>query len=416
MGLPEDIKASYEINLPGGNTTSKPLYGLQAFTHLLVKRLNELQKHLSSTGKENYFLANLEFYFDRDSSMNKIIFTQDKMQDAVEAVKFKRAFLDVANEDVKAWEEGTRKQKWNDAQQYSYTQHLLLQYLLLIEGTEYGRTSFSDVIPDVMYENLSSALEQTIKEFIAPNTKSLSEAERLQALEEYGNTDVTQALERIRDQFLFQFAINNNNQLKTITLDNKKIKHSVTTEDGKFWDLVVPASTNNMFVTYGSGVFYRASSDKDNSYYVRVGFRNRGRSYFLDDSIFESGFSLNRVFNGTYFIYNQNLQGNVYTTGEFSEKKTFKVGQSAYVKYAGDLSYTKVREVKILKVEEIEVDVKNGDKKYQYKLTISTPSTDKIVDTSKIKPTINTKKLGTKIINKKPHLDEITESIPPILL
>jgi hypothetical protein len=111
MGIDENIKASYDIKLPGGNVATKSLYGLPAFTHLLVNRLNALAKHLSTTGKDNYFLSNLEFYFDSSSNMNKIIFTQDKMQDAVESSKFKRAFLELANEDIKAWEEGTRKQQ-----------------------------------------------------------------------------------------------------------------------------------------------------------------------------------------------------------------------------------------------------------------------------------------------------------------
>jgi hypothetical protein len=389
MGIDENIKASYDIKLPGGNVVTKSLYGLPAFTHLLVNRLNALAKHLSTTGKDNYFLSNLEFYFDSSSNMNKIIFTQDKMQDAVESSKFKRAFLELANEDIKAWEEGTRKQKWGEGQQYSYTQHLLLQYLMLVEGTDYGRTSFSDVIPDSMYEDLSWALEDTVKQFIAPNTKNLSEQERLAALEEYGNTNVTQALEKIKDQFILQFALNNNNQLKNLDIDKGKIKTSMFLEDGRYYDLIVPSTVRSNFIAYGSGVYYRSSFDKDNSYFTRVGFRNKGKVFFLSEEIFSNGFSLNKVFDGTYFIYSQNLQGNVYTSAEFKEKKPFKVGQPVYIKYAGDLTYTKVRKATITKVEEIE-----NEGKFQYKLTITTPTTSTIVDTAKISGLGNNSKLG----------------------
>jgi hypothetical protein len=260
---------------------------------------------------------------------------------------------------------------------------------MLVEGTDYGRTSFSDVIPDSMYEDLSWALEDTVKQFIAPNTKNLSEQERLAALEEYGNTDVTKALEKIKDQFILQFALNNNNQLKNLDIDKSKIKTSIFLEDGRYYDLVVPSTVKSNFITSGSGVYYRSSFDKDNSYFIRVGFRNKGKVFFLSEEIFSNGFSLNKLFNGTYFIYSQNLQGNVYTSGEFKEKKPFKVGQPVYVKYAGDITYTKVRQATVTKVEEIE-----NEGKFQYKLTITTPTTNTIVNTAKISGLSSDLKLG----------------------
>lgn len=303
--------------------SGKKLTGFKAFVYNLSQRVIEAQKKV-----DNPFLQNLQISYDRRNKINRLIFTSDKNQDPMEQIKFKKAFEKLSSLEARQAMGDTSKGP------YSKIQLDLIKYLVITSGTSFGRTNFSRVIPDPVYVKLSQSLDAILK-------KSLADSR---------SVDKSVFLEKLKDNFMLQFLLNNINLAPRV--DSRDLKRneddSLAGRDGGIiYNIAIKNKTHNpIFVARNYTLYYKIGKGEDYSYYRRVGKGNSLKSYQVPSKVINNGYDINKVFNERYMVPAVGLADPYRLHTTYTSLPQFKLpvgnGDIIYVHSASDLAFSEV--------------------------------------------------------------------------
>ncbi len=346
-GITLDFKnVSYEVKIDPTltHTDGKGFkkYGFKAWAMHLIDDLRELRKAYP----DNPFLNAVEFGFNKEEKMTTIVFTSDKSKTAMENLVYKHAFNQLNNETVLAWE---KKKGISHVpnQEFLDIQLRLFHYLLATQGTEFGRTSFSMVMPDRMYEVYSDVFQDHMKKTLDRN-------------------GISKFLEKLGDQFVLQFVTNNIPLLPSIRKDDPRVatdldyadftmhfglalKHTED-EDGNAKEY----KPKQFVARYGDAYIY-VGTENGYDLYQKISYKSGTKYYALPQKFINSdeSFQLSKVFNGTLILPKE--QGYEPLSGTYSTlanvKQVPRVGETIYLHSTSDMSYTNVEKYQVIAVE-----------------------------------------------------------------
>lgn len=316
---------------------------MKTWVNRLKNNINNLNAALAEAGIPNDFLKHIEFGKDRFSNSSTIIFTSDKMGDPQVEALFKQAFIDLGSDAVKAVEDQLASEgnyvKSHDTDsnnQYSNISLDLIKYLLISKGLDFGRTSYSMLLPDSFYSSLSDKLENEFDDYTGLD------------LENKENSN----LARLEGAFMLQFAINNSNLLTNIPTNDSSVYMSNNKEEvvinGKKYDLVLKGKNYPGFVTYKYGDKVRIYAKVEEiqstlegqenpsnfSAYRFVSYADYNNKIFLAQKTKNLGFDLNKVISAPIVMFDE-LEGNTYITED--NKDRLLRGTNIFVRDKSDI-------------------------------------------------------------------------------
>lgn len=314
----------------------KRIYGFKAWTTQLIRRLRDLKDKYQ---EHNEFLKALEFGWNEEYQEETIIFTSDKVSDPVQAQIYKHSFAQLSHSAFRKEDGSTAEQE------FSNIQLDLFKYLLLSRGTGFGRTSYSSMIPNRMYEALYQAMEPFYKELLLADDKMIASSEILNS---------------ISDQFLLQFIQNNPGFTASLDSQDPRIQRDEENDNklsgvhqGKVYNLKLKGNGPKVFKYFRSLYFKSFMDDEGNSYYQKFGNVTRNRYYYISREAIDRGFDPAKVFNGTPIlpvqVKNGGLKGRTYVTPT-NQPQQYKPGQIIYLRESYDIGLTELKQYRIEKV------------------------------------------------------------------
>jgi hypothetical protein len=302
---------SYSFDVSLSNTNIKD------WVANLKKDIIALREYLTDQGMPNAFLDSIEFSNDRSlSGATKLVFTAHKKNDPEVEAELKSAFNRLGSTEVKTAimllkrkqaQEGTAEYTPdpgiipNDIM-FSDISMRLIKYLVISKGLDFGRVSYSSLLPDSFYSAISKTIETEMDKFSTLDIKLKNSTEYL-----------NRSFLSLMDDFITQFAINNSSKLQSYT--NKDVVLVNSQEEGYMvsdgieyhYDLLVKSYNSPEFVTYKYGKQVRVYRkfkenvvDKDNAtnefptgkynMYRFIGYSNFNRHYTLYASNKNNGY------------------------------------------------------------------------------------------------------------------------------
>lgn len=330
--------------LAASDSKGKTQYGVKAWQVNLIRDLQELAKQMP----ENKFLSSLEYVWDNTNKITAIKFTSDKSKSGLESLIYKEGFSRLSGQAVRSWERGKGKET-TDEQEFTDIQLRLFHYLVATYGTEFGRTSYSMVIPDRMYEEYS----RVFTEYMKSTTKDGGAA----------------MLDKLRDQFLVQFVNNNSNLLPNIKAnDPRRVKDIDYTQfSNRFGLALTKSETPLQFVVSYKDVYTFIGTENNLDLYQKLSYKSAPKYYNFKDSVLDSGFDMSKVFQGRLILpKEQGFANGVYTTLN-NQKQVAKIGEVVQLHSTSDVSYTSDGLYTVTDV------IDKGEGAYEYKLSYLQP-------------------------------------------
>lgn len=343
MSLQFNNSKPYQIKidnaLAASDSKGKTQYGVKAWQLNLIRDLQELSKQMP----ENKFLSSLEYVWDNTNKITAIKFTSDKSKSGLESLIYKEGFKRLSSQTVRTWERGKGKET-TDEQEFTDIQLRLFHYLIATFGTEFGRTSYSMVIPDRMYEVYSSVFT----EYMQRTVKDAGEG----------------MLNKLKDQFLIQFVNNNSNLLPTIKADDSRLRKDMEDPTTRFaFTLKVGDAIPPRFVTHFKDVYTYIGNLGSYALYQKLSYKSAPKYYNFKDSVLETGFDMFKVFSGRLILpKEQGFANGVYTTLN-NQKQVARVGEIVQLHSTSDVSYTTDALYTVTDV------IDKGEGAYEYKLS-----------------------------------------------
>lgn len=344
----------FDLSIPEGYTSKpdkqgKTAYGFKGWSQDLIGKLQKLKKD----NPDNLFLSHLEFNYDRVYKERTIVFTSDKVSDPIQSLLFKQAFADLANPEFREGGESLDNK-------YSQLQVDLFKYLALSRGVGFGRTSYSTLIPDMMYKAFDSNA--------APLYKSL-------LLSDGKHVDESGILNSIYDQFLLQYLQNNPSKIKSLDNTDERIIRAEQTEEekkkegakaslggtfgnNKHYDLKLRKAAGK-FIKYYRHIYVlvheAAETIKDKveqvAYYQRVSRLKKNRYYTTNNRVLSNGFDITKAFNGTPVLPAQVPNGGLINEtlyiSPIGQAVKLDVGTIFYAKDQSDVGATNMKSYRV---------------------------------------------------------------------
>lgn len=379
--------AGYVIDMSLGDSKS-----MKDWVNDLKEDIISLRKYLREQGKPNKFLDSIEFSYDKNSKSVKIVFVAHKKNDPEVEAELKSAFEDLGNMYTKKaidllTEEQKNKAKTNKnikvykpeprtvppGNPYSDISIRLIKYLLVSKGLDFGRVSYSTLLPDSFYTAISETIETEMDEFTSLDFKPINGTEWL-----------NEKFVSIMDDFINQYAINNASKLKmydkkkVVLTDNQEEGYLPTENNFVHYDLLIKSREAPEFVTYKYGKetrvyrrFAQFAEDKATplSAYRFIGYSNFNRHYTLTVKNKRNGYYGKDLLN--YPIVR--LANEAATSFTYPNKSVpFKVGTQVITVSANTPGINNPRKVLITNAK-----VQENDVLYEVKVI-----SDGIIDTS----------------------------------
>lgn len=341
----------------------KNKFGFKAWSATLIDDLRELR----TLYPNNPFLNAIEFGYNKEEKVTTIVFTSDKSKTPMESLIYKFGFDQLNNEQIRAWE-ADRNINRNPDTEFTNIQLRLFHYMLVTQGTEFGRTSFSGVIPDRMYEEYSRVFNKHMAVTLDRNGES-------------------ELLGRLKEQFMLQFVTNNIDLLTPVKGDDPRLAKDLNYEDFPMHfglalkhDSTAEYDAKEYVSHYGDAYIFIGNYN-DHDLYQKVSYKSGVKYYSFPENLIDSTFDTAAVFNGTLILPKE--QGYDRTTGVYTTlpnpKQIPTEGEEVYLHSTSDVSYTQTEVYEITDVSFTESANKKGEAErvYKYKLRY-----DRFLDTT----------------------------------
>ncbi len=334
----------YQLKIDNALATSdskgKTRYGVKAWQLNLIRDLQELSKQMP----ENKFLSSLEYVWDNTNKITAIKFTSDKSKSGLESLIYKEGFRRLSNQTVRDWERNKGKNT-TDEQEFTDIQLRLFHYLVATYGTEFGRTSYSMMIPDRMYEEYSRVFTEYMKRTVKDAGEGM--------------------LAKLRDQFLIQFVNNNSNLLPNIKASDSRRAKDVDPAlfTNRFGLALTKSKTPLQFVVNFKDVYTFIGTENNLDLYQKFSYKSAPKYYSFKENILDNGFDMSKVFAGRLILpKEQGFANGVYTTLS-NQKQVARVGEVVQLHSTSDVSYTTDALYTVTDV------VDKGEGAYEYRLS-----------------------------------------------
>jgi hypothetical protein len=295
---------------------------------------------------DNVFLSSLELLPDRETGVYRIVFTADKTQKDLEIQKYRMAFEELGNAEVRDALGDKSVGPLSDLQMD------LIKYLLLTSGLDFGRTSYAGVIPEFVYAEIS-------KQFKAFVQKALSQS---------GETDTSPQMNNLIENFVLQYYLNNledvpslgEKRFKAIEKGNNKGRVKLEFKEIQFDLRYTRSNTYNPFyIRRRKNLYALVGIDKDFIYYQRLGSKRDTKLYYFNPDVADVGFSIHKLADGTLILPTTGIEENAdvpagvfeYRTLDGSPKLPSNVGDTVYLHNPADLSFTQVNTLEVVEVK-----------------------------------------------------------------
>lgn len=362
----------------------KNKFGFKAWSATLIDDLRELR----TLYPNNPFLNAIEFGYNKEEKVTTIVFTSDKSKTPMESLIYKFGFDQLNNEQIRAWE-ADRNINRNPDTEFTNIQLRLFHYMLVTQGTEFGRTSFSGVIPDRMYEEYSRVFNKHMAVTLDRNGES-------------------ELLGRLKEQFMLQFVTNNIDLLTPIKGDDPRLTRDLNYEEFPMHfglalkhDSTAEYDAKEYVSHYGDAYIFIGNYN-DHDLYQKVSYKSGVKYYSFPENLIDSTFDAAAVFNGTLILPKE--QGYDRTTGVYTTlpnpKQIPTEGEEVYLHSTSDVSYTQTEVYEITDVSFTESANKKGEAErvYKYKLRYDRPlDTTVQPETPEISEAPSVEEMGNKL-------------------
>jgi hypothetical protein len=304
------------------NTLSEPeyknKYGTYVGTDAFMNRFSDEIRELRKKHPKNKFLQKLYL----NNSKKVWTFDVAKNMDQSDLIDYQLDFMQLSDE-----------------QGFSKIQYEFVKYSILTNGLRFGATNYSLILPAKIYEPL-------MKEY---NSKFSELTNNPAMLKEF--------LERVKENFLLQYAMNNIDSIKYVKKDEfNKLDNKISiTRQGKV----------NTFLKVYSDLYYLdpATLGSETLTYYKIANTENIKGYQYDSSILTGYYKIEKAFISSIPISKvSNVNSNT-----FKDIRTFNVGQKIRIVNFADVTRLNMMEGTIDSVE----GPVNG--KYEYTLKDVTP-------------------------------------------
>jgi len=337
----------------------KNKFGFKAWSATLIDDLRELR----TLYPNNPFLNAIEFGYNKEEKVTTIVFTSDKSKTPMESLIYKFGFDQLNNEQIRAWEADRNINRGIDTE-FADIQLRLFHYMLVTQGTEFGRTSFSGVIPDRMYEEYSRVFNKHMAVTLDRNGES-------------------ELLNRLKEQFMLQFVTNNIDLLSPIKSDDARLAKDLNYDDFPMhFGLALKHDSEaeydaKEYVSYFGDAYIFIGNYNDHDLYQKVSYKSGVKYYSFPEALIDSTFDAAAVFNGTLILPKE--QGFDRTTGVYTTlpnpKQIPAEGEEVFLHSTSDVSYTQTEVYEVVDTSYTETTNKKGEAErvYKYKLRYDRP-------------------------------------------